>query len=130
MIIAGTFFSLQPITEGNCDTYYQFRPTVNGITFCVNIFFLVRNPIYSNLIHFDSFWTDLILSDPKKLTLFILFIVTTRTMTVTLMKSAKFHRKPMEMLILTLIARNLCWMAHQKPRYLVQTNYFCFDFAI
>ena len=34
--------------------------------FCINIFWLVRNPIYSNFIHFDPFWTDLILSDLKK----------------------------------------------------------------
>ena len=95
--------------------------------FCINIFWLVRNPIYSNFIHFDPFWTDLILSD-LKIFYFHTFLVTTR-MTVTLMKSAKFHRKPMEMLIQILIVRNFSWMAHQKPRYLVQTNYFCFGFA-
>ena len=32
--------------------------------FCINIFWLVRNPIYSNFIHFDPFWSILDRFDP------------------------------------------------------------------
>ena len=38
---------------------------VNVATFYSNIFWLVRNPIWSSLIKFDPFWTDLIQKNPK-----------------------------------------------------------------
>ena len=42
-------------------------------TFHRNIFWFVRNPIWSSLINFDPFWTDLIQKNPKIMAIFILF---------------------------------------------------------
>ena len=43
-----------------------FILSVNVTTFYSNIFWLVRNPIWSSLIKFDQLWTNLILKNPKQ----------------------------------------------------------------
>ena len=51
-----------------------FILSVNVTTFYSNIFRLVRNPIWSSLIKFDPFWTDLIQKNQKIKRPFLFFL--------------------------------------------------------